>query len=107
MRARNSPVGTLEVQAFYSIARLARIANVTRHMMSRVLRANGITMMRAGRALFVPLSEIRERIPAFWDSLCAAEAARRGGAKGVQKRLGPSGASGSSRSSRSSRYREP
>lgn len=77
MRVRNSAPGALEVQAIYSVATLARIANVTRHLMNRVLRANHIEMRRVGRALFVPLSEIRERIPWLWESLCAAEETRR------------------------------
>jgi hypothetical protein len=97
MQTRTSPPGTLEVQAVYSVATLARFANVTRHLMNRVLRANGIAIKHVGRARYVPMSEIRSRIPWLWDSLCDAEEARASRRKATPRL---SGASGSSRSSR-------
>jgi len=63
---------SLEVQALYSIAALARIGNVSAPLLLRVLRANGVTFVRARRALFVPLTEIQRKIPPLWESLCAA-----------------------------------
>ena len=69
----------LQVQALYSVARLARFANVTRHVLRRVLRSNGVVLVNGGRSLFVPLSEIRRKIPPLWESLCLAEEVRRGG----------------------------
>jgi hypothetical protein len=77
MRARSDgqPTG-LKVQAVYSIAALARIANVTTDLLRRLLRTNGVTFLRSGRAIFVPLSEIQRAIPPLWASLCAAEQAR-------------------------------
>jgi hypothetical protein len=71
----------LEVQALYSVAALARAANVGTELLRRVLRANGIVFVRGGRALLVPLSEIRDRIPLLWESLKAAEQARQSAGK--------------------------
>jgi len=71
--------GALEVQAVYSVAALARAANVTPHLLRRLLLANGVTFVRAGRATFVPLSEIEARIPPLWESIKAAEMVRRSG----------------------------
>jgi hypothetical protein len=70
--------GALPVQALYSLAKLARFANVTRHVLRRVLRSNGVVFVHGGRSLFVPLSEIRRKIPPLWESICLAEEVRRG-----------------------------
>lgn len=70
-RSDSRPV-TLELQAFYSIAALARFGNVTTDLLRRLLRANGVTFLRAGRTLYAPLSEIQQKIPPLWKSLCAA-----------------------------------
>ena len=73
---------SLEVQALYSIAALARIGNVSTPLLLRVLRANGVTFVRARRALFVPLTEIQRKIPPLWESLCAAAQLRQDAAEG-------------------------
>lgn len=57
----------------YSVAVLASIGNVSRHLMKRLLQKNGVVFLRVGRVLFVPLSEIRRRIPPLWDSLVKLE----------------------------------
>jgi hypothetical protein len=77
MKARTDsrPIA-LEVQALYSVAALARAANLTTYTLRRVLQANRVQFVRGGRALFVPLSEIRRRIPSLWESLRAAEQVR-------------------------------
>ena len=75
-RARAGADAPLEVQAVYSVAALARVANVTPHLLRRVLRANGVELVRAGRSLLVPLSEIESKIPPLWESLKAVEAMR-------------------------------
>jgi hypothetical protein len=64
------------VQALYSIAALARAGNVDAHLLRRVLRANQLELLRNGRTLYVPLSEIQRKIPALWESLRAAEELR-------------------------------
>ncbi len=79
MRARTDARrdGGLEVQAVYSVVALARAANVTPYLLRRLLRVNGVTLLRVGRAIFVPLSEIEARIPPLWESIKAAEMLRR------------------------------
>ena len=78
MRARSNgtAVAALEVKALYSVAALAHAAGVTPYLMLRLLRANGVNFVRAGRSVLVPLSEIETRIPALWRSILAAEGAR-------------------------------
>ncbi len=80
-RTDNRPIG-LEVQALYSIAALARAVNVSTFTLRRLLRSNGVELVRGGRALFVPLSEIRRKIPPLWESLRAAEELRGKGTTG-------------------------
>lgn len=60
----------LQLRAFYSIAALARIGNIHTYTLRRLLRANGVTLMRAQRVLFVPLTEIEAKIPPLWKSIC-------------------------------------
>jgi hypothetical protein len=81
MRARQeNRLTTLEVRAFYSINELARVAGVTTYRLLRLLRRNRVTFLQAGRAVFVPLSEIRLKIPPLWDGLKAAEELRQSAA---------------------------
>lgn len=81
MRGRGSTEGriaSLPVRIFYSVAELARAGNVPPYRLLRLLRRNGITFLRAGRAFYVTLDEIRRKIPTLWRSLRAAEALRLG-----------------------------
>ena len=95
----------LEVRALYSVPALAQIANVSRDMLRRVLRTSGVTFLRAGRVLLVPLSEIQSKVPPLWKTLEAAELLRRGPCPKCgfvpQVRSGPNG------SVRASRARAP
>jgi hypothetical protein len=77
----------LEVRAVYSIGALAHAVGVTRHLMLRLLRANKVDLVRAGRTLLVPLSEIETRIPTLWRGILAAEAVR-AEAREVARRAG-------------------
>ncbi len=61
MKGSTSPAGdpvpvALEVQALYSAAALARVANFSTDLLRRVLHANGIVFVRTERALLVPVS---------------------------------------------------
>jgi hypothetical protein len=69
MRRHRDATVPLQVQAIYSIPALARIANVSWHLMARLLRANGVRFIHSGRSLLVPLQEVRDKIPPLWDAL--------------------------------------
>ena len=78
MRARReNSIERLEVRALYSVTELARAARVSTAKLRRVLRANHVVLLRSGRALFVPLSEIKDKIAPLWDGIVAAERLRR------------------------------
>ena len=81
MRRREGPERrrpSLEVQIFYSVADLARVGNVAPYSLLRLLRRNGITFLRAGRASYVSLDEIRQKIPPLWESFRLVEDLHRG-----------------------------
>jgi hypothetical protein len=69
-KVRESSLVGLDVHAVYSVATLARLGNVTRHRLRRLLESNGVILIRGGRAVFVSLSEIQRKIPPLWESLC-------------------------------------
>ena len=75
-RVAHSHRVSLEVRAFYSVPALARIGNASANRLRRLLRANGVTFISAGSALFVPLTEIQRKIPPLWDCLCLAAQTR-------------------------------
>jgi hypothetical protein len=65
------------LQAFYSVAELARMAHVSADRMRRALRCAGVVMSGSGRVLYVTLSEVQRRIPPLWETLCVLEHSRR------------------------------
>ena len=83
MHARSDAkaVAALEVKALYSITALAYAAGVTRYLMLRILRANNVAFVKAGRCLLVPLQEVEKHIPAVWRAIRHAEAVRAEGAE--------------------------
>jgi hypothetical protein len=92
VRGRGSPESrsaSLPVRIFYSVAELARAGNIRTYTLLRLLRRNGITFLRSGRAFYVTLDEIRRKIPPLWKSLRAAEALRRGAARENVSQSGP------------------
>jgi hypothetical protein len=75
----------LQLRAFYSVAELARAAGVRPYKLLRLMRRCRVDFIRAGRSFYVPLSEIREKIPALWRGIAAAEDLRRTVDDGEQK----------------------
>jgi hypothetical protein len=67
----------LELRAFYAIAELARASGVRPYKLLRLMRRCRVVFIHAGRSFYVPLSEIREKIPALWHGIMAAEDLRR------------------------------
>jgi hypothetical protein len=80
--------GKLKVQALHSTAALARLANMTRQMLTRLLQVHHVQFVHLGRAVPVPMSQIEEKIPPLWENLYAVERARGGGeeVKGLCKK---------------------
>ena len=69
--------GAPDLKALYTIAELCTFAGMSRYRLRRLLEQRGVKCIAVGEAPYVPLSEIEERIPELWRSLCSAISARR------------------------------
>lgn len=74
-RDRNVYAG-LPVKALYTFKELAEAVDFPPGKLRRLAKLSGVELVRSGRAMFVPLSEIEEKIPRLWKSILAAERAR-------------------------------
>jgi hypothetical protein len=68
---------SLPIQALYPMGELARAMGVSHRKLQKLLETEEVYVVRAGRFLYVPLTELEEKVPALWDSLKAAESLRR------------------------------
>ena len=64
-----------EVRAVMTVPELAKLANVSRREMAKLLMAGGVRLFRMGRTRRVFLAEIRQRMPELWESLCSYQGA--------------------------------
>ena len=77
-KSKSSPhVVELPMRALYTIAELARFSRLTRHKMVRLLRAHHVEFVRSGRAFYVPLCELEEKMQPLWRSLRVSDEVRR------------------------------
>ena len=67
----------LELRALYRIGELAELTRVSKHVLWRLLEQRGVQRIRIGRWPYVPLSEIHEKVPLLWKSICSSCLARR------------------------------
>ena len=67
----------LPIQALYPVSELARVMGVSHRRLQKLLETSEVYVMRAGRFLYVPLTELEEKVPPLWESIKAAESLRR------------------------------
>lgn len=58
------------------VGSLARVGNITTDRMRRLLRANGVDLLRIGRVLAVSLADLKRQLPWLWESLVLMETLR-------------------------------
>jgi phage antirepressor YoqD-like protein len=58
-----------EFRAAFTIPQLAKLANISRHRLARMLREAGVQLHPCGRARMVFLAEIKRAMPALWESI--------------------------------------
>ncbi len=90
------------LQSSYELWELVEIANVSRHLMRKLLRLAGVQVQRMGRTVLVPLSEIEKKVPLLWDSLQVLQRARRT-VEGAEQARGKAWIRGSMRRDRDER----
>jgi hypothetical protein len=67
----------LPIQALYPLGHLARAIGVSHRRLQRLLGIEGVRVFRVGRFLFVPLTELEEKVPPLWESIKVADSLRR------------------------------
>ena len=67
----------LPIQALYPVSELARAVGVTHRRLQKLLKIEGVHVYRVGRFLFVPMTELEEKVPPIWESIKASESLRR------------------------------
>ena len=70
-------LASLPLQALYPAGRLARALGISHRRFQRLLRVQGVHVLRCGRLMYVPLSELEDKIRPLWESIKAAEMLRR------------------------------
>jgi hypothetical protein len=77
-RVTESPcIENLPIQALYPLGHLARAIGVSHRRLQRLLKIEGVHVFRVGRFLFVPLTELEEKVPPLWESIKVADSLRR------------------------------
>jgi hypothetical protein len=74
---RRPRIEGLPIQALYPVSELARVMGVSHRRLQKLLETSEVYVMRAGRFLYVPLTELEEKVPPLWESIKAAESLRR------------------------------
>lgn len=65
-------------QAFYSYSQLAKLSGLSRYQVRRLIKRNGVHVIRSGEKVFVPLAALRAALPWFFDSMEEVRAMRMG-----------------------------
>jgi hypothetical protein len=67
------PVG---VKAFYTLTELCVLTGLSRVRVKRLVRTCDLELMSWGRSIYVPLSELREKLEPLWREICEVQRAR-------------------------------
>jgi hypothetical protein len=62
----------LPIKPFYSLTELARICEVERRVLRKLLHREGVEIIGGGKLSFVSLSEIERKLPSFFEGIRAA-----------------------------------
>jgi hypothetical protein len=73
---RRPRIKSLPVRALYLLAELASASGLSERRFKSFLKLSDVEILRTGRYLYVPLTELEEKIPSLWESIKAAEALR-------------------------------
>jgi hypothetical protein len=73
---REGGLKALPVRAAYRLGELARAASLSRWRMLRLLESSDVELVRVGRVIVVPLSELEMKVWPIWEAIKAAETLR-------------------------------
>jgi hypothetical protein len=75
--SRVDDIANIQLRAVYPLRELARAAGMDRRTLKGHLVRAGVSFLKTGTSLWVPISELELRVPALWESIKAAEMIRR------------------------------
>jgi len=67
----------LPLKVLYTTSELARSIGVSRHVLFKLVRMQGIFVYRVGAQTLVPLGEIKDKLVPVWEAICLAEQNRK------------------------------
>jgi hypothetical protein len=75
MSARRSRqrLPTLPLKAVYTVGELAAAIGISRVRIARILRVCDVKVFAKGRSVYIPLSEIREKLEPIWQGILEAQ----------------------------------
>ena len=66
----------LPLKALYTPLELAESIGISRHVLLRLVRMQGVVVYRVGRKTLIPISEIRDKLEPLWDAISTVEHGR-------------------------------
>jgi hypothetical protein len=69
-------MAALPVRALYTVGELTKATAIPRRRLVRLLDDARVRYIRAGRLMYVPLSELEEKVQPLWEGIKAAEMLR-------------------------------
>jgi hypothetical protein len=70
------PREPLELKAVYTALELARSLGISRYRLTRLLKVQDVFVYRIGRTVFVPVSEVRDKLQPLWESILECDEKR-------------------------------
>ena len=63
----------MTLKPLYTIRDLCTMTGLTRKQIRGIIKRNGIELVRAGSRIYVPVSELRDKLRSVWESLDESE----------------------------------
>ena len=82
---REPATGEVTLPAFFTVRELAKLGNVTYHVMKTLLRQAGVQRIRVGHRQLVAMSELKRTLPVVFKSLHLLEGMRRARKRGNRR----------------------
>ena len=77
MKPVTRPREPIGIKPLYTPRELAHALGISRYRLLRMMEMQGVALQRIGKSIYVPLSEIQDKVPPLWASLLTSEKAHR------------------------------
>jgi hypothetical protein len=69
-------MAALPLRALYTVGELTKATAIPRRLLIRLFEDADVRFLRVGRLMYVPLSELEEKVQPIWEGIKAAEMLR-------------------------------